>query len=85
MSPEAFVKLRSLGLILPNATISGCAPLGEYRKNTATFHASPPTGASPHPTRVPTGSSPQPQPARQRLASSVGRLAGRGCRSMARL
>jgi putative addiction module component (TIGR02574 family) len=34
----------------------------EYRKNKATFHASPPTGASPHLARVPTGNSPQPSP-----------------------
>jgi hypothetical protein len=44
----------------------------EHRKNKATLHASPPTGASPHLARVPTGSSPQP------LASSVDRQAGRG-------
>src|SRR5216117_860594 len=46
----------------------------EYRKNKATFHASPPTGASPHLTRVPTGNSPQPYP----HATQSGEGAGRG-------
>jgi hypothetical protein len=37
-------------------------PIIKYRKNKATCHASPPTGASPHLVRVATGSSPQPHP-----------------------
>jgi hypothetical protein len=34
----------------------------KYRKNKATFHVSPPVGASPHLAHLPTGSSPQPHP-----------------------
>ena len=41
--------------------ICAAFPRWEYRKNKATFHASPP-GASPHLARVPAGSSRQPHP-----------------------
>jgi hypothetical protein len=47
----------------------------EYRKNKATFHASPPASGSPSLARVPSGSSPQ-LPPRQRLVSSEGGLPG---------
>jgi len=49
----------------------------EYRKNTATFHASPPASVSPSRARVTPGSAPQPPFPRQWLVSAGDRRAGR--------